>query len=580
MIRLLKGSMLASLFPILFFISVSTHAKDSLQTIADDPQWQALLHLYQGEPQIQSSFILSNDDFSPLNELIKTLALFNQANSQASCRFIARHFYLSQIKGLSLKPIYCPEFIAFAQQAPADTISVLFASENLSQPSSIMGHTMLAISDDQNTRRHGVSFFTELDSINPAKIIWDNLIQGKSGTFLVQPLQHSINQYLKDEQRNVWLYPLNLNQLQIALIQRHLWELKHPDITYFFSRHNCATLTLDILRVANPELLKHRQTWISPIDVVKASHQQNMLLPPKLMASAKWKVRFLSDFSDPLDNTQRVRQQESETVLAGLLSYHLNNYQMEQGQITATDWQQNQTSLRQRGVSNQSLHLDRAPNPVFTPDDSQWGWSYQNASNAQNNWHTLYWMPASHTLMDDNRQYSAENELKLLALSARFNVDHAQLNYAHLYEAQSLLAQNRFIGGVSGRFGFGFDRFQSQNKWDQLSAYIRAGIGKSYGMHRDVDIFALWHFEDRQSTATNTLVSGPQLGALFRLVGNSKLMASVRHDWRSEDAQIRTYEIKGAIQYGKTWSIDLGWNRHVVKDDVQTQGEVGLHFFY
>ncbi|WP_459782668.1 lipoprotein N-acyltransferase Lnb domain-containing protein, partial [Photobacterium sp. R1] len=77
----------------------------------------------------------------------------------------------------------------------AKTISLAYASENLMSPSSFMGHTFIKLSENETDPGHAVSFFTEVDGFNLPKIMFDSLVVGKEGYFIVSPYQESLNFY-------------------------------------------------------------------------------------------------------------------------------------------------------------------------------------------------------------------------------------------------------------------------------------------------------------------------------------------------------------------------------------------------
>jgi len=242
----IKGSLRASFFLFVWFLFAcnSAFARDAVPGWQHD-RWLSLLHIKNGTPTITDpAFILTQDDFSPELEWQATLRLFAQ-QPQAICRFPARYRLLQQ-SGASLPEFPdCPEYRVFLQRVPVDQVSVIYASENLTSPSSMLGHAMLAaegVRDDGFYARHSVSFFTVLDSINPIKVLWETLIKGKEGFFLVKPLRAHFEFYNLAEQRNVWRYELDLDAGQRALLQDHLWELRSVNMDYFFHTQNCATV--------------------------------------------------------------------------------------------------------------------------------------------------------------------------------------------------------------------------------------------------------------------------------------------------------------------------------------------------
>ena len=160
----------------------------------DSQIWLSLLHVINNKTYIEDhSFLLSNPNFSAKQELINSIQylLDDNADINHRCRFPARDFWLR--KQLNLPEVsysHCLDFKEFLDKAPADKISLVYASENISQASSMMGHTLLKISGKNSHNffvEHGVSFYTEVKGFNLPKIIYDSIIVGKKGYFALSP---------------------------------------------------------------------------------------------------------------------------------------------------------------------------------------------------------------------------------------------------------------------------------------------------------------------------------------------------------------------------------------------------------
>ena len=316
MLQFQKGSILASL--LVFWVSFGCTANDYLpslenQAIAQElylnPEWNALLHIEEGQSKIlDPRFILSSEDFSSKNELVETINfLFGIDNSPTNiCKFPARAIWINQ--QLKRPPInfgLCNQFSKYLESAPVNSIAVVYSSENLTQPSSMMGHVFLKISGENQLGKqvaHGVSFFTEINGINVPKIIFDSMVIGKQGFFALSPYQDKLSFYLQEEQRNVWEYELDLDSDQKELIQAHIWELKQAKLDYFFQDYNCATLLKFLISVAEPSLLDSKDAWTTPVDLVKTVDRANIVKNVSVIPSSKWKMRMLSEALTPQIN--------------------------------------------------------------------------------------------------------------------------------------------------------------------------------------------------------------------------------------------------------------------------------------
>jgi hypothetical protein len=83
---------------------------------------------------------------------------------------------------------------------PFDNISLIFASEVLSSSSSMMRHSFLSVSGKNNRGdevAHSLSFFSEIATFYPIKLIYDGTIGGMDGFLMVRPFERDYQRYLK-----------------------------------------------------------------------------------------------------------------------------------------------------------------------------------------------------------------------------------------------------------------------------------------------------------------------------------------------------------------------------------------------
>lgn len=482
--------------------------------LADDPVWATLLHLDQGQPTIgDAGFLLSAPRFSARAELEATIAaLYGPQSLGWRCRFPARHAWLSKQLSLPESSLaHCSDLQEFLRRAPADRISLVFASENLAQPSSMMGHLFLKVEgrDAAGVRRdHAISFFTDAATFNLPKLLFDSLVIGKQGYFALSPYAEDLEQYLTREQRTLWEYELTLDGEQRQLLRYHLIELKQSSFTYFFHRHNCATLIKHIVALVSPDMLR-RPRWIdTPKDVVKLADQAGIIASTTVRAPARWRIRAI-DSVLPAVRSEQVRQEVVEqrtdflaqgvgATREGYLSLELasayNEYLREQGDRGQADWKSYRDTLeRLRDESFAGYEVEAMPgkDPAKAPAESQLraGWKYQRG----HRYLTIGVLPVSHTLADDNRQYFGENELRLF--DAGLTVDIASgrvgLERFTVYAAKSMLPRDQFTGGWSGQFKVGWEPQAGRALEDRTALVLEGGLGITSRPLPDIDVYAL-----------------------------------------------------------------------------------------
>ena len=481
------------------------------------PTWAALLHVERGEPQLRDGhFILSLREFSLRQELLDTVAaLYGPEGDAGICRFPARYTWLQQQAGLPQRSLaHCSQLQELLERAPAQQISVVFASENLAQPSSMMGHLFLktrGVNAQGNTVEHALTFFTDAASLNLPKLFFDSMVIGKKGYFTLEPYQDTIRAYVIGEQRSLWEYQLQLNDGERRLLMLHVHELRQADITYFFQRYNCATLVKHLLAVVKPQMLDKVDWWTTPKFVIQQAQAQGMVAAVNVKTPSRWLVRNLlvelppgaaRQVTQALDShsTAALRLDDSSPAQARYLLLELaravNTYHYDQGQIDAQTWASMDGPLRaqaQARFAAMGLQADQGRNPALSPPDKQWslGWRREGRSDTLR----LELLPVSHTLADDNAVSTNENELRLFDTAVLVDPakGHVNLDRLTVYGVQSLLPWDPLTGGLSGGINLGFDRQLDANLQERLSFAAEGALGLTWRALSDVDAFAmLW----------------------------------------------------------------------------------------
>lgn len=551
-----KGGHTVALFAVSFLLVVSpswaTQASHVMpwvlqaheQGLARDPQWAALLHYNEHSPNIQDpAFLLSAKSFSLDSELRETLKLLYQGPSNAVCRFPARYLWIRSKTNRPPLPIeQCQELSEFATKAPMDEVSLVFASEVLSMPSSMMGHIFLKVSgldSDGSQREHAVSFFTEPVSWNLPKLFYDSLIGGMQGFFSLTPFQQEAELYIGKEGRNLWIYPLRLNGTERQLLQAHIIELKQVRLTYYFQHYNCATLVKHLLAINRPDVLATPEWWTSPKDVVKVATLNDLVEPPIALTAARWTVRIIQDDLTPAEITSVQRHVNATEIpwsqepasergyLQLKAAQALNLYLYETDQRTRKEWVPYAQALQQAEqsvYSGWSLESNQQKDPANAPSDTQWSIGLTQRQESTRLHAEI--LPASHKLEDDNSLYFAESSLTLFNLAASASLDgrEVKLERALVYGVESLLPRDKLTGGWSGRFRLGWDQLRNSKLQERGTWLMEGGLGSAWRIHRDLDLYGL-AVAGGSPAKGGHVYARPEVGLIIRQVYNMKTVA-------------------------------------------------------
>ncbi len=572
--------------------------------LASQRTWAALTHSHNRKTSLNSStLILTESGFDPEQELVATLAILFGEDSDISrrCHFPARNVWLAEKLDISPASLdHCDGLQEYLKKAPVNRVSLIYASENISQPSSMMGHILVKISgqdSDGIERNHAVSFFTDVSGINVPKIIYDSIIAGKRGYFALTPYQGKIEGYLKREQRNVWEYKLALSDRQLRLIQLHIWELKDANPSYFFDSYNCATLTHFLLAVANPALVEKSSYLMSPLDVVKNVYWKGMVQEVLVTPSSKWQIRMIAE--ELPDSTARAIKESvdrgsilllpstvdrKQKFLVGTLAASYNDFLFEQGQRDSDSWTGYRQNLEQSYFDRDNdyvIDLSGYKNPLKAPNDGQ---LYVGLSHFDSGtWLKIGALPISHTLIDDNRQFFSETELRVGDLSFLVSLEDGdlELNEFQVYSATSYVPLNQFTGGISGSFRFGAEQHYDGQLKRRTAANVGGSLGITRALLRQISVFATLGGGAGWTKGDNAyLYLSPTVGVIVNGAWETKTIVTASKTFNQVDGSgdYTRIDLRHAKRLNRSFTVEADYS--LLHGHRQTERHFGLTLKY
>ena len=591
---------LFSLCLILFHIS--SFASSSIDTalekkLYDSHIWKALLHIREESPKINDkTFLLSHDDFTPRNELIKTIENFN--NGENICKYPARYLWLKEeLPNNNFKEFNCPKFENYIEKTNPEDIELVFASENVSSPSSMMGHVFFKIKsklDNGKVKQNAVSFFTVIDTFNIPLLITKSTITGMRGYFILNPYQTQTNKYLYEENRSIWEYKLNLTDLQKKLIYYHFWELKDIDMTYYFTGFNCATMIDDILSLTKKDYMNN-SLWVTPKDVIKNANKNNLIENTNMIPSVEWELNMLSENIDDnriklileifekkdfknlevfnFSSDEKFKNLEKQFILAYSKYMFLNK-----NLITKDEY------LYILEITNYNekflIDLKNYKNPLKTFDDSQLSLFYVNKYDKS--FIGLSFLPASNTIFDDNREYFSENSLKIGEINLLIDSDKIHLNSLNLYDMKSLIPWNNITKEISKVFNIGYEKQYDRNLEEVNVLNISGGAGLSYKVHNDMLLYGLLKI----GTGINFIEPYPyssfETGVIVYEILNMKTVLSHEFIYNQDnsDSFYQNIDLNQSLFINKITRLDLNLNKKINEDFTNDSVMFKFNYFF
>lgn len=306
---------------VLNLIPICAFASPAQQTImlaeqlnlAQDNTFKRLLHYEGGTSLVEkgSPFFISPDGYhNPEAELAATIQSFYKKDvlddSHALCRFPARFSYLQKQLNLSVSDLpkpECKQYNEFRQKVRAQSVSLVFAAENNTSPSSMMGHLFLKLSGENDGRRveHAFSFFAKFPDENSISFYTKALLGNIDGTYILSPYSRKVSDYVFGEERPLWEFEITMEESEKEQLLTHLWELKEKDIQYAFVSHNCGKASVNLLQVAKPEIKVSQKPFQTPLGYIRNLNEQKAIETISLIPSDSYTKKMQKGIKNPLN---------------------------------------------------------------------------------------------------------------------------------------------------------------------------------------------------------------------------------------------------------------------------------------
>lgn len=533
---MIRRFFLLFIFPILLYSSQQeTLTKANNYKLYEQNEWKALLH-YNGNLNITDNQFILSKDFSLKNELNITINGFylpkenyQNINNHPQCKFPSRLLFITHelnVSNSEFPKINCQDFNTYKMKAPADKISLIYASENVKNPSSMMGHTFLKYSGKNYQDReveHAITFYTVLDSINLLVLAYQNIFSGMKGLFALQPYKKIVKQYTEKENRNVWEYQLKLSEYRRKLIYYHIWELKDIDMKYFFTSYNCSTVIYYTLSLANPKIYDDNKLWITPLDTVKFLYKYNLIEKSELFPSNEWLIKMTAENlnSNEINNIKDIVKNKKYNKISKLdfntlkLLEAYSSVKYKNNDISIDEFKIFKNSINNSTKNNgNTFDISKYKSPNKIPNERQIGIGYKNIN--EDEFLKLSFLPASHLLNDNNKEYFGESELKIGYLSILVNKDEIELEEFTLYGMKSYIPYNTLTDDLSYQFELAVKKEYSEDMSYIDTVKIDGGVGIDFLLWNDINIFAMLNLGVGYNKDDKThIFFNPQIGVNY-----------------------------------------------------------------
>jgi len=302
----------------------SLWARVEAETLWEDPEWWTLGHYHRTMWGRVSSridderfFLHPKGKHNRKAEFQATLAAFLDPDSvltdrSVACRFPARRTWLLtklDLPDSTFPGGDCPEYLQSIAELEIESATLIYPSAYLNSPASMFGHLLLVLDRKGKDRllSRAVNYAAVVnDRFGPLFAI-KGILGFYDGVYSISPYYEKVEEYASVNRRDIWEYPLELNDEELDRLLRHVWELQYLQSRYFFFKENCAFNLLYPLQVARPSLSIVERFRLSavPVSLLQQVTRSGITAEPRYRPSKASEMSHLA---------QQLSPQEMETV--------------------------------------------------------------------------------------------------------------------------------------------------------------------------------------------------------------------------------------------------------------------------
>lgn len=580
--------------------------------------WQKLLHFektmlgfYESQVDADDFFNSPNGKYDLLAELKATIAsIWKTADAKeedaTACRFPARlHFLKSQLPEVQWPTMSCPRFEKYKKALQGTSVSLIFSSYYLNNPSSAFGHTFLRLnkSSADSSQRHelldyGLNYAANVNTGNPFIYAVKGLFGFFPGTFTSMPYYFKVREYNDAESRDLWDYELNLSSATVDRMIEHIWELGPTHIDYWYLTENCSYHMLTLIEAADPQwnLTSHLKKYIIPSDTVHAVMQT-----PGLVKS----VRFRPSLRRKLEQRLKMLSPEQKKLVKNFInnpseksfpetSSPENLIPVYDTMMDVMDYRfpkEMQMQTPERIVKDQLLlKRSRLPgvSPELTietpePEAPHRGTPSRKISlGAGGDQVFLRHKFALHEFLDPQLGYPSYAQIGFFDTEFSFSKERWNIEKFQLLDLISLVPWNDFFRPVSWRLQLGFLPSQSLNHPGNHFFHLSAGPGLTVTPFNGFTFYgglsAIFETPTATAETRSQLAGGPQ--ALLRWEHNTYWSSVAESLWRYETGGLHRWTPQYSVATQWSYHTSWGFGLRYLQTPVQAQARVEMVGYY
>lgn len=549
-----------------------------LSELSQHPLWLRLLHYDKprrskvNKPDFFVTQNIKSDSKTELAAFWESLKKSPVNDDHVLCRFPARTVFVYQQLQPNSTPDFsaCTKFNDFVSRTAIHSVSVVFSSYYLHNPSSAFGHTLLKINrkgNDDDLLNYGINFAATVDTSNAILYAIKGFSGLFHGEFTAIPYYYKVREYNDFESRDLWSYRLNLSDEEQNLLLKHIWELGNVWAPYYYLDENCSYWILRILEASSLRLnlKKHLPiTHTIPIDTVRALFKQenfvqDVHLRPSLRKKVSQRFRLLSSPEIELVKasvnllSEKNLNPESLNILnrTQLVDAALDYFDYKNAKLAGSD--EKTFESQKRPLLVRRSQLKDPPTPLnfeneipphkFHPSGMV---SLGGGVQANDNpFVSLRWKPALHDLIDPHQGFDFSSEINFLDTELRLLQKDdsptssgkwtARLHKLDVVRVSVLTPMDQIDMKAAWRFNTGLQPFAQKQSHRDSSLFFALAPGLSvftpWTQQKSLTYFLLHSEVNHLTSLEHNFAArmGPTVGVLTSLTPHFKVALDFKY---------------------------------------------------
>ncbi|MFH1279205.1 MAG: DUF4105 domain-containing protein [Candidatus Eisenbacteria bacterium] len=492
----------------------------------EDPYWRTLLHCKQGlfgpgslvdDPKFFASPKGKHDPEAELEATIRSFFLPPpEEGKHPVCRFAARFDWLKEkleIDESRLPVPVCGPFEELMDRIRPESITLIFPTSHMNSPASMYGHTLLTVDTayDSELLSYAINYSAVTDETFGPYYIAKGLFGLYKGYFSILPYYAKLQEYRDVNDRDIWEYPLDLDDGEIRRLLLHIYELEDVYSDYFFFNENCSYDLLFLLDAARPGLgLTDRCAWwVIPLDTIREIKKSGLVRDVVYRPSKSTKIKHIASLLpergiddalavargdlEPEKIAEADMPKEEKILVCDLASEYLQ-YEYMGGKLAKDAYiDRFMKTLKARSDLGGAGEERYAIPPPARPDEGHHSnrVSVGYGVTEDRPFQELRLRPAYHVLLDNDGGYKRGSQIVFFEFALRYHSgdDRLEMESLNLIDILSLAPRDRFFAHTSWKIGTGFFRRTMEDGRRSMVYGLNPGFGRAY----ESDILGLWY---------------------------------------------------------------------------------------